>query len=487
MSLTRRQFTAHLAAGAALPAITAGAHAQAAAVRASSPTPQTVDVLAIGAGLSGLQSALLLEELGAQVQVIEARHRIGGRVYTLTDRPGFPEVGGNGFAAGYGRVLDRAKSLQLPLLDTAPLRVKYPKMELVLGSEVLSRDAWTGAASNPLPADARARFPWEFGGAYIARNNPLQSADAWLDEAHADLDVSLHDWLAARGLDERVIRLCWSTNPYFGSSAFDVSALQSLFNDAWIKAVTQGSSAALSIDGGNFQLPAAMARKLKREIRLDQEVMAVRDEGSVVTVDCRDGTRYRAKRVICSLPFSVLRHVHIDPVLPAAQAEAVNNLPYMQNTLIFFTPKRRFWEEDGLSPTMWTDGIAGTIAAQRFGRNPDDVTAIVANPRGQAALWLDRLPPDEAIRLVRLEIERLRPAARGALTGGWIHSWGRDPFAAGDWAVFGPGQIRRFARQMSAPHGRIHFCGEHTARANRGMEGAMESAERVALEVSEAL
>ena len=38
---------------------------------------------------------------------------------------------------------------------------------------------------------------------------------------------------------------------------------------------------------------------------------------------------------------------------------------------------------------------------------------------------------------------------------------------------------------MAAPHGRIHFCGEHTARANRGMEGAMESAERVVLELPE--
>lgn len=487
MPLTRRRFASQLAAGAALPAVAGVLQAQAAAVRPRSQAPQAVDVLVLGAGLSGLQSALLLEEFGAEVQVIEARHRIGGRVYTLSDRPGFPEVGGNGFAAGYGRVLDRVKSLQLPLLDTAPLRVRYPKMELVLGSDILSREAWTGAPSNPLPADTRGRFPWEFGGAYLARNNPLQSADAWLDGAHADLDVSLHDWLAARGLDERVIQLCWSTNPYFGSSAFDVSALQSMFNDAWVKAVTQGSTAALSIDGGNYQLPAAMARKLKREVRLDQEVVALRDDGSMVTVDCRDGTRYRAKQVICSLPFSVLRHVHVDPVLPAPQAEAVNNLPYMQNTLIFFTPKRRFWEEDGLSPTMWTDGIAGTISAQRFGRNPDDVTAIVANPRGQAATWIDRLPPDEAIRRVRLEIERLRPAARGALAGGWIHSWGRDPFSAGDWAVFGPGQISRFARQLSAPHGRIHFCGEHTARANRGMEGAMESAERVALEVSEVL
>ncbi len=487
MPLTRRQFTARLAAGAALPAVTGVMPAGAAAVGTRSPAPRSVDVLVIGAGLSGLQSALLLEELGAQVQVIEARHRIGGRVYTLTDRPGFPEVGGNGFAAGYGRVLDRVKSLQLPLLDTAPLRVRYPKMELVLGSDIVSREAWTTSVANPLPADVRGRFPWEFGAAWVARNNPLQSADAWLDDAHAGLDVSLHDWLAARGLDERVIQLCWSTNPYFGTSAFDVSALQSLYNDAWIKAVAQGSNAALSIDGGNFQLPAAMARKLKHEIRLDQEVVAIRDEGAMVTVDCRDGTRYRARQVICSLPFSVLRHVHVDPVLPAPQAEAVNNLPYMQNTLVFFVPKKPFWAEDGLSPTMWTDGIAGTIVAQRFGKNPDEVTAIVANPRGKAAIWLDRLPPAEAIRLVRLEIERLRPAARGALADGWMHSWGRDPFAAGDWAVFGPGQVRRFARNMSAPHGRIHFCGEHTARANRGMEGAMESAERVVLELSEVL
>jgi len=51
--------------------------------------------------------------------------------------------------------------------------------------------------------------------------------------------------------------------------------------------------------------------------------------------------------------------------------------------------------------------------------------------------------------------------------------------------IYAPGQIRRFARVMAAPHGRVHFCGEHTARANRGMEGAMESAERVALELPE--
>ncbi|HLF11063.1 MAG TPA: FAD-dependent oxidoreductase, partial [Gammaproteobacteria bacterium] len=81
------------------------------------------------------------------------------------------------------------------------------------------------------------------------------------------------------------------------------------------------------------------------------------------------------------------------------------------------------------------------------------------------------------------DIERIRPAARGQLELIGLHSWGGDPYAAGAWAYFRPGEVRRFAATMGEPHGRIHFCGEHLATASRGMEGAMESGERAALEV----
>lgn len=478
--LTRRQFTHRLASGIAL-----SASGLPGASRASSAAP--LDVLVIGAGLSGLESALLLEEQGARVQVIEARHRVGGRVYTLFDRPGFPEVGGNGFAAGYGRVLARVHDLKLSLFDSTPRRTKYPKLELVLGSQLLQREAWAASPQNPLPADSRAKMPWEFAGGFVYGHNPLKAVDDWLADSSAALDVSLHDWLAAQGLDDATINLCWSASPYFGSSAYDVSALQCLYNDLWTRTVSLGSRASPSVEGGNQKLPLAMAAKLKREVHFGKDVAAIRDLGAETEVVCRDGSRYRAKTVVCSLPFSVLRSVHFEPGLSGAQAEAVNTLPYMTNTLVFFTPKRRFWDSDGLSPTMWTDGVAGTVMGQRFGKEDDEVTTIVANPRGNMASWVDRLPPAEAVRLIQTEIERLRPAAKGALENGVIHSWARDPYAAGDWAVFGPGQIERFARSMATPQGRIHFCGEHTARANRGMEGAMESAERVVLEVAQTL
>lgn len=478
MSITRRHFSAGLAAAASLPLVARGAP------RAGSQ-PE-VDVLVIGAGLSGLQAALLLEEQGATVQVIEAQRRIGGRVFTLFDRPGYPEVGGNGFASGYGRVLDRVRSLGLPLLDYAPRRALQPQMELFVRGQPLTREAWAKSPLNPLPEAARARMPWEFGGGFVAANNPLKAAQDWTADSSASLDVSMRDWLSSRGVDDRTIELCWSTNPYFGSSAHDVSALQCLFNDAWIKTISIGSTAVLSVLGGNQQLPQGMARQLKNEVHLGREAVHIDDDGRSVSVTCADGSRYRARRVICSVPFSVLRHIRVTPGFTGRQVEAVSTLGYMVNTLVFFVPRRKYWESDGMSPTMWTDGIAGNVMGQRFGKDPAEITAIVANPRGIAGNWLDRLPPADAIARVKAEIERLRPAAKGALTDGFIHSWARDPHAAGDWAVFGPGQVHRFARSMAAPHGRIHFCGEHTAQANRGMEGAMESAERAALEVLEA-
>ena len=129
--LSRRQFVA-LATTAAGSAAAAAVGATLAAgddatVRPGAPgrrgtTYTDTDVLVIGAGLSGLHAALLLEENGARVQVIEARDRIGGRVHSLYGLPGNPEAGGNGFGGAYGRVLDRVRQFQLPLLDYTPRR-----------------------------------------------------------------------------------------------------------------------------------------------------------------------------------------------------------------------------------------------------------------------------------------------------------------------------------------------------------------------------
>jgi monoamine oxidase len=146
-------------------------------------------------------------------------------------------------------------------------------------------------------------------------------------------------------------------------------------------------------------------------------------------------------------------------------------------------PRSPFWQKDGLSPNMFTDAKAGMVVAERKASSPSEVTSLTAWLRGPLADELDKMTETDAIGSVIESIETLRPSAKNQLEPVAYHSWFQNPYSEGDWAIWGPGQIRKFGADVATPHGQIHFCGEHTAVSNRGMEGAMESGERVALEV----
>lgn len=488
--LSRRAFSTGvlaLAGVAGFPARAPSAQAGKADRTNAGPYSAATDVLIVGAGLSGLYTALLLEELGASVQVIESRSRTGGRVHTLYDLPGHPEVGGNTIASGYARMIAMARRLDVRLVDYAARLFGGPPPELVHGESLLSRAEWAQSPRNPFAEGSRDRMPWELIPARTASGNPLPASSDWLSPEFGFLDVPLHDYFLDQGLSDGEVRAAYDTNPYYGTSAWDVSALMYLFNERWIREQTAIGPAAYAVEGGNQRLPEAMAAALRREIRFGQEVVSIEDGSDGVRVRCRGGESFHAPFVVCSAPFSKVRDMAISPPLEGVQRRAVSTLAYMRNTLVFLVPKRPFWEEDGLSPSMWTNGRLGVVAAQRFGDDPAEVTGLVVNTRGWVADQLDRLGPGEAQASVIREIERLRPAAKGALEPGGFHSWWLDLHNAGDWAIFAPGQVQGLLPHMARPHGRIHFCGEHTATMNRGMEGAMESAERVALEVADRL
>ena len=183
------------------------------------------------------------------------------------------------------------------------------------------------------------------------------------------------------------------------------------------------------------------------------------------------------------MPFSVLRDVTIDPPLSGRHAEAVQSLESQPVTQMYFAHRSDFWNEDGYAPSMFTDGPAGMFAAARNGRNPEEVTSFTAWIMGPKAKHLASLPEEDGVRAVLGAIESVRPAAKGKLEYLGCKAWDKDPGARGAWAYFKPGQIAKFAATMVKSHGRIHFCGEHLALAARGMEGTMESGERVAREI----
>ncbi len=445
-----------------------------------------VDVIVIGAGLSGLNAALNLEEQGLNVLVLEGRDRVGGRVYSLDNVPGSPEAGANAIVGGYARVRDAAERFNVALSDHMPRVTLNRTKTLALDGNVISPDDWPNAARNPFPDDLKSTMPWQYVGGLVSKNNPLSSVEDWYDPEFAAYDTSLQEFLTSHGADQAMIDLSYNTNITYGTSAHDVSMLQMYGTDTFIKSQLAIEQSMLVGTGGNMRVPEGIAANLKSEIKFGKKVSGIHTEADGVDVYCTDGSRFRAGYVICSIPIPVLRHVRIDPILTGVQERAVKTVAYAPCTQIHLVTKKPFWEEDGLPLYMWTDGAAGFFVPNRIPEDPDTVMSLTAWGRGYMARYFDRIGPEATSTEVIAAIEEIRPAAKGQLEVAHIHSWELDEFAGGaDFLSWRPGEIAAFHGELWAPHGRIHFCGEHTAKLNRGMEGAMESGERAAAEVLE--
>lgn len=460
-----------------------------AALAASSLSPKPLraqnrsDVLVIGAGLAGLYAAMVLEEQGFTVQVIEGRDRIGGRLYSLRDMPGSPEAGGNGIGANYGRMIDTIERLKIPVLNQAG-RAQITPFELYLDGERITDAQWPTHAKNILPEKWKKFSPRMVPLILLNQTNKLADFEDWYDPKSKPLDISVYEVFKKEGFTDEQIDLTYNLNIPYGTSAHDVSALMMWFNDGWVASMQDGGTPTqLAAIGGNMTIPEVMAASLANEVHLGREVAGIRDTGGDAEVECRDGTVYRAEHIVCSLPLPVMRYMKFDPYLPATMAKAIKLVPYFPMTQVHLVAKEPFWDEDEWSPDMWTDTVAGHVIANRHNVDNTDITSLTAWARGFMALKLDQVSPEEGKAWVISEIERMRPAAKGKLEAPHIKSWLRDPFAGGDYAVWKPGQVTEFLHAVGRPHGNIHFCGEHTALSNRGMEGAMESGERAAFEI----
>ena len=98
---------------------------------------------------------------------------------------------------------------------------------------------------------------------------------------------------------------------------------------------------------------------------------------------------------------------------------------------------------------------------------------------------MDSLGPEGGRRLVLDTLAKIRPASKGKLEVVGYHSWGRTPYIGGCGANYSAGHIRSYAEALLEPEGRIAFAGEHTRRFEQGMEGAMESGDRAAIDILE--
>lgn len=227
MSISRRRFLLHssVLAGATL---LVGRRAWA--------VEDTADVIVVGAGLSGLQAAWVLEQRGFKVLVLEGRDRVGGRVLTFGDARGVPEAGGNNIYGDYRRLIEVATRVDVPLEDQVPRLSKHAKFTLVLDGKPVSRSEWTDSPRNPFPPTLREMMPWQYVPLVTSQENPLTTTAGWYEAKNAPFDVSMRDFLRQQGATDPMIELAYDTIPTYGLNARDISALMMAYVSAFTTA-----------------------------------------------------------------------------------------------------------------------------------------------------------------------------------------------------------------------------------------------------------
>ena len=116
-----------------------------------------------------------------------------------------------------------------------------------------------------------------------------------------------------------------------------------------------------------------------------------------------------------------------------------------------------------MPPSMWTDGLAGSMTAYRFDESPDEITSFTCWAHGYIARYLDRMPEKDAMKIVVKSVEEARPAAKGKIEAAAIKSWGLDPFSGGKYMDWAPGQIHELLNSQ-----------ETGAALNQSIKGLLE-------------
>jgi monoamine oxidase len=481
-TITRRRF---LTSSAAATLAGIGSRAFAAADRA--------DVAVVGAGLAGMNAAMILAGLGARVVVLEADGRAGGRCLTMDGWFGHPDLGGAQIGRDYARVLDVAHRLGVGLGPGAHVNAPY---SFVLGGELVPAARWPESPRNRLLGPERAVAPHALLSHYVEKRTPFDTADGWLQPAAARYDVSLAEWLDRQGASPEAHRIVRETQ----GVPLERLAVLRMMQEAARARIALGNAekgaksdkdayervgpSSLHVVGGTSRLTEAMAAALGDRLRLRCRVDAIALDESGCTLHCADGTRLRAHYAVAAVPFSVLRRIAITPALVGDQADAVARMPYGNQSQVWLRVRAPYWEKDGIEASMWTDGPFTLIRQQIESDGARELVSALAF--GGKSRRVDALPEAERGRFAIAEIERIRPSTRGLLEFVGAHSWEMAPYSRGCSYQYVPGRVLAWQQAMAGPHGRLHFAGEHLRRMEIGMEAAMESGERAAVEIADA-
>ncbi|MDR2255268.1 MAG: FAD-dependent oxidoreductase [Arthrobacter sp.] len=402
-------------------------------------------IAVIGAGFAGLAAAHRLTKLGAEVSVLEARDRVGGRVWstTVTAPDGSEHVierGAEYVLNGYDHLRAILAELGLEQVDTGmSYYVREPgDLPGRTAQDIVEAGRAAGAAIERVPADASAE---DVLALLAADGTPAELVDALRSRIEVSTAVP----------------------------AATVTA-ESLAHVASFEPLPS-----YRIGGGNQRLALGLTELLGSKVRLNTPVSSVENDAHGVRLTLADGTVEEYDAAIVAVPLALLqaedglaaptspeREQALSRVLLGQAAKLHVALGSRPSTSAVMSVAGRYWTwtayaQDGqVAPVLNAFmGSAPAIAAARLVEDPQAWAPEVAALRPDLDIAPDAVPT--------------------------VTVWAEDPWARFAYAAHAPGETPVDAAAIEAPIGAVYFAGEYAEAEFTGlMEGAIRSGERAA-------
>jgi len=421
------------------------------------------DVLVLGAGLAGLAAARDLAAGGADVTVLEARHRVGGRVEQLRLDGGRPvQLGGEVVGEFHTAYLDLARELGLTLEPSYVTVSGETTYDLVEGVE--------RGASWPFPSPEDREDHERVERLYGRLAATVDPDDPWSHPDAARLDgVSFADWLRSVDARPAVVRRLETAALYLADGSSERTSLLAALRKS--AAAREGGFyseeiwESLQVAEGSAEVAERMAAELGERVRLGTVVASV----SVAPQRCRatleTGELLEAEAVVCALPVGVLAGIAVDGV-SAPRLASLHAQRMALAAKVVAVYRRSVWLDAGANGLAEGEHVLGSTWPQRAGT----LSALVPPDR---LAYLLATPETEREKLVHDELERMYgPGARDT-SSVIVRLWGVDPFARGYVTQWWPGDVLRVGPLHGTHDPPLYVCG-----SDQWVAGYMEGAVR---------